>query len=430
MIRKLRIKFILLSMISLALLLAAIVSGMNVMSYSALVNEADSVLALLKENKGDFPKKENGARPPDDHAFLLPEGQTDGFSPDLDKGLPPDMSPETPYESRFFSVLLDRDGNIVRADVSRIAAVDLSSAESYAKRAAENERDSAFVGSFRYAKKIEGDLVRITFLDCGRRLDAFFSFLRSSVVMSFIGLALVFFVIFFFAGRIIRPIAESYGKQKRFITDAGHELKTPLTVISANADLLEMEVGKNECIDDIKQQTALLSSLTADLVMLARMEEPELPSLMVEFPLSEVVSDAAASFSNLAVAGNKVLNVDIEPMLSINGNADSVRKLTSILLDNAIKYSPPHSEISVTLERRVRSVRLTVQNVATVPPGEDDLPHIFDRFFRADPSRNSTAGGHGIGLSVAKAIVQAHEGRICAFTGEGGVFAVTVTLPA
>ncbi len=410
MIRKLKTKFILLAMTTLVILLAVILAGMNLINYNSVVEEADNVLYVLSQNKGTFPEF-GGGEPP--HGSL-----------------PPHMSPETPYESRFFSVLLDAEGNVLFADTSKISSVGEREAAEYAESVIKSDKANGFAGSFRYIVKSEPMGTRITFLDCGRTLDAFYSFLRTSLFMAIIGLAVVFLVIFFISGRIIKPIAESYEKQKQFITDAGHEIKTPLTIIGANVDILEMELGEgNESLTDIKGQTLRLRSLTDELVMLTRMEEAENKLQRIDFPISEVVSDAAHPFVSLANTQGKVLRIRIQPLLSLNGNGKAITQLVSLLLDNALKYSAEGSEILLSLAKQGHSVVLTVSNATEHEISAEHLDRIFDRFYRADTSRNSEMGGHGIGLSVARVIVTAHGGRISAVVPKEKTFQITAVLP-
>lgn len=393
MIRKLKRKFVLLSMTSLLVLLAVIVAGMNLLNYRSVVEEADAILSVLSQNKGMFPDADG--RP--------------------DRKFPPRFSPETPYESRFFSVFYDGAGRAVNADVRKIASVSQEDAVSLADGVLEKGRLTGFAGSYRYMVDSAPGGTRVTFLDCGRRLDAFRQFLVSSAFMSALGFGAVFTAILILSGRIIRPIAEAYEKQKRFITDAGHEIKTPLTIINANVDILELELGgENESLADIKGQTQRLKSLTEDLVMLSRMEEAEDKLLKIEFPVSDVVLEAAGEFRALAESENKEFICEIEPMLTLNGNDKSIRQLVSIFLDNALKYSPEGSKIKLTLARQGRMIRLSVSNAAKFDLDPEQLERVFDRFYRADSSRNSETGGHGIGLSVAKAIVTAHGGKIAA----------------
>jgi signal transduction histidine kinase len=224
-------------------------------------------------------------------------------------------------------------------------------------------------------------------------------------------------------------MAESYEKQKRFITDAGHELKTPLTVINANTDILEMEIGeKNESLEDIRQQIRRLTKLTNDLVLLARMEEAEGKLQKLPLPLSELTAEAVHPFRALAQAQHKHLTCHIAPMVTVSGCAKDVTQLVTILMDNALKYTPEGGSVTVDLEVTGKNARLSLVNTTGETLSQGDLEHLFDRFYRPDASRNSATGGHGIGLSVAKAIVHNHGGKIRA-TAEPGTFCICATFP-
>lgn len=408
MIRKLRRKFVILAMLSLFALLLAIVTGMNILNFNSVANEADTVLSIISQNKGVFPDF----------------GGNRGDHP------PHGMSPELPYESRYFSVVLSQTGEVVFVETGRIISVDNDTAVEYANKIMKTGRDSGFTGDFRYLKTLEGNNIRVTFLDCGRSLEAFRKFLSFSVIMAVAGLVIVFFIIAFFSGKFIRPIAESYEKQKRFITDAGHEIKTPLTIINANVDLLKMDIGENECLEDIRQQAKRLTELTNDLVYLARMEEPQNKLQMIEFPVSEVVLEAAMPFKTLAEAQNKQFSINVQPLLSMRGNDKAIEHLVTIIMENALKYSPTNGVVSLQFAQHNKNLLLTVFNTTDTEITPEDLNHVFDRFYRTDPSRNSQTGGHGIGLSLARAIVVAHGGKIEAYTKDGRSFIITATLPA
>ena len=407
MIRKLKIKFIVLSTISIFLLLLTVVFGMNVLNYNSVVREADNTLSLLSQNKGVFPD----------------------FEGNRGDRLPPHMSPELPFESRYFSVLFNDSGEVMWVDTGKIFSVDADSAVEYANSVMEKDSERGFIGGFRYARTAEGDGVRVTFLDCGRQLNSYYRFLIISIIMALAGFIIVFLVISFFSGKFIRPISESYEKQKRFITDAGHEIKTPLTIINANVDVLEMDMGKNECLEDIRQQAERLTVLTNDLVYLARMEEAENTLQMIEFPVSEVVSETAEPFKTLSATQGKEFICNVQPMLSMRGNYKAIQQLVSILMDNALKYSPSGGTVALDFARQNKNLVLTVSNTTDSVITAENLNHIFDRFYRTDPSRNSETGGHGIGLSVAKAIVTAHGGKISASTKAENSFQITAVLP-
>ncbi len=229
----------------------------------------------------------------------------------------------------------------------------------------------------------------------------------------------------------MRPIAESYEKQKRFITDAGHELKTPITIIQADADVLESELegeGENEWIADIRRQTRRLTALTADLIYLSKMEEENLPQQMQDFSLSELVEETARSFQAIARSQGKDFQLSAAPGLQMTGDEKAIGKLVSILLDNAMKYSPPGGTVSTVLERAGRNARLIVRNSAfQIEKGNAD--RLFERFAREDRSRSSETGGFGLGLAIAKAVTEAHHGKIHAESEDGASLTVTAELP-
>lgn len=336
---------------------------------------------------------------------------------------------ETPYEARYFSVLMATNGEIIQTDTSRIKAIDAASAVEYATNAVNTNKTNAFIGNYRFTLSAEGSAVRITFIDCNREIMSFRNFLFSSIAMALAGYIAFFFVILFFSNKITRPVTESYEKQKRFITDAGHEIKTPLAIIKADVDVLEMEYGENEWFSGIQTQVKRLVGLTNDLVYLSRMEETEKDLQMIEFPFSDVVSETAQAFHAIAQSQGKTLHCQVEPMLSFTGNEKSIRQLVNILMDNAIKYSPERGYVSLSAQKQGRSIYLSVYNNTASPIEKQKLTHIFERFYRMDSSRNSQTGGYGIGLSVAKAIVDSHGGKISAATKDGNSLEITIQFP-
>lgn len=487
MIKKLKRRFIALAASSLVILLTVIVAGMNIINYNTVVTEADDKLEALSVNGGMLPFQNedsfggggmqggpwNGSVY-DDSDFLDDDDYDDidastreklfGFGHDKPFG-----SRDEAEETRFFSVLLTGDESVVRANTDRIYAVDDSSARDYAVKALKQDSDSGWVDEYRFAVTDEGNLTRITFLDCTSSLAAFRQFLIASIIMSVAGLLVMIGIICYFAGRIVRPVAESYDKQKRFITDAGHEIKTPLAIIKANIDVMRMDLedieagaaapetsddadadvdqdqakasdagnailssveSLNESLGDIDGQVDRLTALTNDLVYLSRMEEAGNALTMTEIPVSDIVSETADSFNALAAERKKTLTIDVAPMLSMQGSSKEIEKLVSILTENALKYSPEGDDIKVSLRREGKTIVLEVSNKAAEPLSDEDLAHVFERFYRGDKSRNSAGGGHGIGLSMASAIVAAHGGRIRARSGDGTQFIVTATMPA
>lgn len=408
MIKKLKVKFILLSMASLLLLLAFVIGAMNIMSFSSVSQDADKVLEVLSANEGRFPEHKE---PKNKH-----------------NGVKHALSPEAPYESRYFTVLLDKSGNVIQSNTSKIKSIDTKQAIEYSLSVFKSGKEKGFADIYRYAKTESNGETRITFLDCRKQLETFYDFLCSSLFVSAVGYVVVFIIIFFCSGKIIRPIAESYEKQKRFITDAGHEIKTPLTIIKANTDILEAEIGTSESLDDIRTQTERLTELTNDLVYLAKMEE-KTDSELIDIPLSDIIEEAAESFVPLAAGKNVTLNISVEPMLTVHGNTKQIQQLINILLENAVKYSVDNSVVYLKLYKRGKYSELCVTNKSKAIVSKEDLNKVFDRFYRSDLSRNSETGGYGIGLSIAKAVVSKHNGKIYAEYVDEHTFKIKVNFP-
>ncbi len=414
MIKKLRIKFIIASAVSLFVVLVIIMSSISVLSYNEVKNNADSILHILAANDGKFPD--------------MPIKHKDKFFPGGFQSQENLMSPELPYETRYFSVFLNSNGNVSMVNTGKIAAVDTQTAIEYAQIVMEKGNSKGFIDDYRYIVYTANDQTHLIFLDCGRSLDNFRSYVFIGIAVSLVGLLSVTLLMIFLSSRIVKPFIENYDKQKRFITDAGHELKTPLTIIDADAEVLEMDYGENEWLKDIKIQTKRLSELTNSLILLSRMEEEQVQIQMIDFPLSDIAEETAETFKSLAKTQNKTLKIDIEPLVSMRGDEKALRQLINILLDNAVKYSQSGGEISFKLESEKNSIKLCVFNTTDYMPKEH-LGSLFDRFFRADQSRNSQTGGYGLGLSIALAIVQAHKGKITAATKDEKSLQITAVFP-
>ncbi len=421
MISKLRIKLILAAMISLLVVLTAVMGGVALVNYRKIVSDADNTLNLLAENEGHFPVEQvSDLVSPENEAPRqkhFPGRKTQPFPPEL------------PFETRYFFVILDEGGSVSDVNTGKIAAVDDENAEEYALAAYQSGSVKGFMDDYRYLLSPSGEQTLILFLDCGRKLESFRTLILSSLLVSAAGALLVLLLLILLSGKIVKPFLENYEKEKRFITDAGHELKTPLTIIDADTEILSMDYGENEWISDIRTQTQRLSNLTNDLILLSRMEETARPVQMLDFPLSDVVEETVQSFQTVATTQRKHLSTQIEPMLTLCGDEKSIRKLITILLDNALKYTESEGNIRCALGQKKSCVQLIVYNT-TAQMTREQTGHLFERFYRTDRSRNSETGGYGLGLSIAQAIVTAHKGKISADTQDEHSLTITVTLPA
>ena len=424
MIRRLRKKFLFAAIAAVFLVLLILIGSINALNYHSLVREADATLEILARNKGTFPRQM--LRPLDEPGEMAepPQGDTRGA-----QGRGRGDNGELAYQSRYFTIWFDGEGNVSRTGTENIAMLTEEEAVRLAEAFLSSGRERGFVGQFRCGRTLcEGETL-VIFLLCQRELDTFRIFLYASIGISLAGVLAVFLLLLLFSGRIVRPIAESYEKQKRFITDAGHELKTPITIIQADADVLESELdGENEWITDIRRQTHRLTELTGDLIYLSKMEEDSASLRMQEFSLSELAEETARSFQGPALSQGKDFQPSVAPGIRMIGDEKAVAKLISILMDNAMKYSPEGGSVELTLDKPGRNARLMVKNSAE-PMEKGNQDRLFERFARGDGSRSGETGGFGLGLAIAKAVTEVHKGRIRAESEDGESLTVTVELP-
>ena len=419
MIRDLRKKFILVAMLSTMLVLTAIMGVVNFSNYREMLDRADEMTALLEQNDGKFPEEPSWHEQDDT--------ETPPAKPENDEKDKSRFSVETPFETRYFTVTVDENGEVTDCDLDRIAAVDEETAEEYTQTAQQKNKTTGFQGIYRYRVTETEDGAKYVFLDCRREISNFRTVLVTTISVSLLGLAAVFVLVVIFSRMVFRPVEESIQKQKRFITDASHELKTPLTIIDANIEVMEMESGESQWTKSTRKQIQRLSGLVQQLVTLSRLDEEKGLEEKCEFNLSEAVSECVQPYESLAQTREKNLTLNIEEDITYTGDERSIRQLAGILMDNAVKYSSENGNITLTLKKKGKKIFLEVYNDADdLPQGKLDV--LFERFYRLDSSRNSGTGGSGIGLSMAKAIVQAHKGKITAETKNGRGLTITVIL--
>ena len=395
MIKKLRRKFILIAMCSMIFVLGTIVTVINVLNYQKTNNYSNRIISLLTDNEGGFPKD-----------FPVRPNQGDG------------MTPETPFEARFFSVMLDEQGDVVFSDVRQIAAITPQTAEEYAKTLYQDSKTAGMYDDYKYRAKETDKGTLYIFLDCTREMNSFRGFLQTSILISLGGLAVVFILIIIFSHIALKPVEESYQKQKHFITNASHDVKTPLTIINAGAEVIELEHGEVEWTKEIKKQTERLTALIDKLVFLSRMDEENQKIEICEFNLSELICEAIEPYENIATSKGFSFSFDCQSDIVYKGNEEMLSQAIALLMDNALKYTNEQGQISISLKKTVKGIELRFKNTAdSVKEGNNS--EIFERFYRSEQSRNSKTGGHGIGLSVVKAIISAHKGKISAYSSDG-----------
>lgn len=406
MVEILRRKFIIISVSAVFTVVFIIGLFSNLSNYSQIDRNADELLNILAENDGYFPK-------PNDQDLKYP--------------LPPKISPEAPFSTRFFTVKIDAGDNIIGVDTGKVSSTSTDQALNYANKVLQSEKKSGFTDDYKYrlVNKDYGSL--LVFVNIGRDLEIFYSFLRNSIITGLIAIISVFIIVLVFSKKAIAPIAESYEKQKQFITDAGHELKTPLAIINTNVEVIEIDYGESQWTKSIHNQVFRLSDLVESLVSLTRMDEEKNQLTKKDFSLSDLVLEASEQFFEMSKLCDKQLVLEVEENISYHGNKQAISQLLSILIDNALKYGLKDNPIRVELKKQGKKIFLQTTNRAeNLRTGNYDI--LFDRFYRADSSRNSKLKGYGIGLSLAKAIVLKHKGKITAESPNGKTIIFTVQL--
>ena len=460
MIKKLRRQFILVTMLSTFAVLAVIIGALNIANYVSMNASADALLDILVENDGQFPdffmgrrvefgEQERRTPPGRDGEEQPPElpGNGDEQMPELPgdgNEQPPalpgdeknqffgerrqDFSNETPYETRFFSVKYSATAEEQYSlYLGRIASVSEDDAKEYAQNVIRSFRKigkmRGYYGNYRYRIKPDENGGRlVVFLDLSKERNNFYKVLRYSLILSGVGLLAVFVLVWFFSKKVFKPVEESDRKQKRFITDASHELKTPLTIISANVEVMEMESEESEWSRSIKKQVKRMTSLVEQMVTLSRLDESsELE--MADFSLSDAVRETAEAYLPVTERNNQEYIIDVKEGIRYHGDEKKIRQMVGLLIENATKYTavPEGCEkgtIKVSLQGKGKKNKITVWNT-TEAMEAGNKEQLFERFYRPDESRNSKKGGSGIGLSIVKSIADAHKGKVSAASPDG-----------
>ncbi len=350
-------------------------------------------------------------------------GQGSQQPPDKPDNQPPGQRSD--YElSTFYSVTFSADGTVLSVfDGEKTVSSDDNLIE-LARQILSEEASTGRTGNLSYVVMKKDGYTLVAFLDNTISEAGLQTMMQNALLVGGASLVVMFFISVFLARRIIRPLEESDKQQKQFISDASHELKTPIAVIDANAEILSRELGHNEWLSNIQYESNRMGELVKQLLELSSAESREVPREELDF--SHVVTGESLVFETFAFENGKILQSNIEEGISITGNKNQLTQVISVLLDNALRHSTG-SQIELSLKKQGHNAVLSVSNEGE-EISQEKLKHLFERFYRVDDVRNSEENHYGLGLSIAQAVVQKHRGTIDARCSEGKV-TFTVQLP-
>ena len=455
MIKRLRRRMTLMVIAVLILVSAGIVLAIHYADQRSIATQAESTLSVLAENSGarpslppdaggpggtneappgktagdeNGPAGQNGTPPPkpDSEGDQPPPGSGDRRTP----GQPPEARNNlavTAGLSNSYTIILNEDGSVASWTSDRTDLYSDFQINAMAESVLAAGRVSGRIGSQFYRKTEKDGQTLLIVLDA--RLDylSASNTLRSTILIAAAACILLSLLAWLLIRKIVQPVEDAFTRQKRFVSDASHELKTPLAVISANAEVLEQEIGENEHLGYIRSEVRRTDTLVRNLLTLARMDRNDTRADMKRFDLSRAVLDVVLPFESTVYEAGKVLEIDVPDGIDCFGNEEMLKQLTVILLSNALKYSDQGGRIRISLKARGKQRELRVFNTGE-PIDPEDQERIFDRFWRADPAHGRDTGGHGLGLAIARTIVDVHKGRITVDSHKGTGTAFTVTL--
>ena len=331
--------------------------------------------------------------------------------PDGNPGFKPGFDPESPrfQLSTFYSVAVSYKGEILEIKNDSPAVYTSDDLERMAKDIIKDGKSTGTKDNLTFLKMDKNNYALVVFMDNTVVNESAMTLFRYTLIFGGVALVLFFFLSVFLARKIVAPLEESYQKQRQFISDAGHELKTPVSVVSANAELLSRELGDNQWLRNIQYENQRMGLLVGQLLDLARTEN--VTPQMEHIDLSRLVVGEALPFESVAFEKGLNLNTNIANDISVVGNSTQLKQIVSILLDNAIRHSKAQGEVWLTLTKEHGFAKLSVINKGDeIPP--EHREQIFERFYRVDTARNGEDKHYGLGLAIAKAIVGAHHGHI------------------
>ena len=456
MIRRLRRRMTLMVILVLILVSAGIVLAIHLSNERIIAAQAETALSTLAEGSEarlSLPPEKGGPGGTGETPPPKPDGEeTDPGSrdespppkPEGDESGPPSPpegnrpgAPGQPPEirngrdvaaaglSNSYTIVLNEDGSVDSWTSDRTDLYTDTQVAAMAESALADGRDSGRIGTQFYRRVQSEGRTKLIVLDA--RLDylSASNMLRAAVLIAAAACLLLSLLAWLLIRRMVQPVEDAFVRQKRFVSDASHELKTPLAVISANAEVLEQEIGENEYLGYIRSEVRRTDTLVRNLLTLARLDRNEAAAEMKPFDLGRALLDVTLPFESTVFEAGKTLEIQIPEGIEYTGNEEMIKQLAVILLSNALKYSDPGGKIIISLKAKGRQREISVFNTGE-PIDPEDRERIFDRFWRADPAHGRETGGHGLGLVIARSVVDAHRGKITVESreGEGNLFTV------
>ena len=347
---------------------------------------------------------------------------------------PPPMFGYTPnqrrYPSGFYDITMDENGAIQSIQQFGIVEDAGISVQQVVQLAVAEKSTGGKIGSYKYGIAFREDgTARIILLDISIQLQALYNMLKSALMVGAVLMAVLFLILLPVSSRVAKAFMRNAEKQKRFITDAGHDLKTPIAIMRSNLDVMELTQGKSKWSDNIRSQVARLEHLVGQLLMMARLEEGEIGEPNVHFDFAELLREQWQTHATSFEQKDAAADIQIPDSITLRGRKAYIRQLIDLLLDNAAQYMDDHGRLIMSTSVDRTKVRVRIQNTVEQLPAQQP-EELTERFARGDTARNQKSGGSGIGLSAAKRIAEMHRGKLEVSYPDQHTFRVTVELPA
>lgn len=412
MTKQLRYRIMFTMMLLLSIIFISIIVVINIWIDTDNQNDADDNLRTLMQNeiKPELSKKDSET---DSEESLPPSSDPDKTPPDNKGMAEPDLERHKEIAiSHFILAKYSSSQRLISMENTLSDSISEEEIEKYCEEILASGKLHGTIHHLRYSAHKNSDSVVIGFLDYAAAEKSMQSLLMISVILGVVGLLAFGFLSYVLSGLMVRPVEDAFEKQKQFISDASHELKTPITVILSNSELLEDQIGENKQLSYIKKECDQMHHLVTSLLTLTRLEQaPYTDAQKNIFVLSDALLERVLPFESIAFEKGIIMQEEIAPDVAFYGVKEQIQQVATILIDNALTHTPQGGRIDITLQRTPHHILFTVSNTGEAIP-ESERDKLFERFYRADQARHRADGHYGLGLSIAKTILNHHKGQI------------------